>query len=157
MQLAKPLRMNPRELAQKIAEAAQRDPRAAGLIESIEIAGPGFINLRVALAAKQAVVAAILSAGERFGHAPDDAPHAGERVMLEFVSANPTGPLHVGHARQAALGDALGKLLETQRWNVHREFYYNDGGVQIGNLATLGARARPGPPARRRRVARGGL
>jgi arginyl-tRNA synthetase len=135
MQLAKPLKMNPRELAQKIADALRNDPRARGLIDSIEIAGPGFINLRLALAAKQTVVASILAAGAEFGYAPANAPHAGERVMLEFVSANPTGPLHVGHARQAALGDALAKLLETQRWNVHREFYYNDAGVQIGNLA----------------------
>ena len=135
MQLAKPLRMNPRELAQKIADAALQDPRAAGLIDKIEIAGPGFINLRVALAAKQTVVASILAAGDRFGYAPDDAPHVGQRVMVEFVSANPTGPLHLGHARQAALGDALAKLLETQRWDVNREFYYNDAGVQIRNLA----------------------
>jgi arginyl-tRNA synthetase len=135
MQLAKPLRMNPRELAQKVSDALRNDPRATGLIDSIEIAGPGFINLRLALAAKQTVVASILAAGADFGLAPADAPHAGERVMIEFVSANPTGPLHVGHARQAALGDALAKLLETQRWNVHREFYYNDAGVQIGNLA----------------------
>jgi arginyl-tRNA synthetase len=135
MQLAKPLRMNPRELAQKIADAVRNDSRSAGLIDSIEIAGPGFINLRVALAAKQTVVTSILSAGDSFGYAAADAPHAGQRVMIEFVSANPTGPLHVGHARQAALGDALAKVLETQRWNVQREFYYNDAGVQIGNLA----------------------
>ena len=135
MQLAKPLKLNPRELAQKIADAAQQDPRAAGLIDAIEIAGPGFINLRVAVSAKQAVVGEILATGAHFGFAPEDAPHAGQHVMVEFVSANPTGPLHLGHARQAALGDATAKLLETQRWDVHREFYYNDAGVQIGNLA----------------------
>ncbi|HTJ92340.1 MAG TPA: arginine--tRNA ligase [Pararobbsia sp.] len=135
MQLAKPLKLNPRELAQKIADTAQADPRSAGLIDAIEIAGPGFINLRVAVGAKQAVVGDILAQGARYGFAPDNAPHAAQKVMVEFVSANPTGPLHLGHARQAALGDALARLLETQRWDVHREFYYNDAGVQIGNLA----------------------
>jgi arginyl-tRNA synthetase len=93
---------------------------------------PGFINIFVTPAARQAVVEAILSAGERFGRGES---RRGERVMVEFVSANPTGPLHVGHGRQAALGDALARLLEWQGAAVTREFYYNDAGQQIENLA----------------------
>ena len=115
MQLAKPLGKNPRELAQNIIDAMP----ANSLIAALEIAGPGFINIRLTDAAS-------------FGLS--DA-HQGERVMLEFVSANPTGPLHVGHARQAALGDILGSVLSSQGYDVHREFYYNDAGQQIANLA----------------------
>jgi arginyl-tRNA synthetase len=108
------------------------------LIASAEIAGPGFINFRLSLAAKSAVVELILRQGSRFGRrdstgAPD--PSLPKRAMIEFVSANPTGPLHVGHGRQAALGDALANLLDSQNTDVHREFYYNDAGVQIHNLA----------------------
>ena len=141
MQLAKPLRANPRELAQKIADALLADARASGLVDAVEIAGPGFINLRLANAAKQSVARAILTEGAAFGHCAvrhDDAP-----VLVEFVSANPTGPLHVGHGRQAALGDTISALLGTQGHPVHREFYYNDAGVQIQTLATsVQARAR---------------
>ncbi|HEX5632851.1 MAG TPA: arginine--tRNA ligase, partial [Gemmatimonadales bacterium] len=112
-----------------------------------EIAGPGFINLRVSGAARFAVVAAIHAAGAAFGRA--DAAK-GERIMVEFVSANPTGPLHVGHGRQAALGDAICNLYTTQGWDVYREFYYNDAGVQIATLAaSVQARLRglaPGQP-----------
>ncbi len=116
------------------------NPAAAGLIDAVEVAGPGFINLRLAPAAKQEVVRLALRERECFG---TTSAHAGHRVMIEFVSANPTGPLHLGHARQAALGDALANLLTAQGWLVSREFYYNDAGVQIANLAlSVQARAR---------------
>lgn len=128
MQLAKPMGKNPRELAQMIIDALPPNP----VISALEIAGPGFINIRFTDEAKQSVVQAVLTQGEAFGHSNT---HEGEHVMLEFVSANPTGPLHVGHARQAALGDILGAVLSAQGYAVHREFYYNDAGQQIANLA----------------------
>ncbi len=140
MQLAKPLKKNPRELAQSIVDALMAQPDARGLVESAEIAGPGFINLRLTTSAKQAVVAAVLDQGSAFGRGTRE---AGKHAMIEFVSANPTGPLHVGHGRQAALGDALANVLASQGCDVHREFYYNDAGVQIRNLAiSTQARAR---------------
>ncbi len=139
MQLAKPARRNPRELAQAIVDALMALPEAAGLVESAEIAGPGFINLRVTAAARQAVIAAVAEQGATFGRAPRN----GENILVEFVSANPTGPLHVGHARQAALGDAICRLYDANGWDVTREFYYNDAGNQINNLAiSVQARAR---------------
>jgi arginyl-tRNA synthetase len=131
MQLARPLKRNPREVAGALIDALMRDERAQRWVESADIAGPGFINLRLKAAAKQAVVREILAAGEAFGRAGA----RGAKVMVEFVSANPTGPLHTGHTRQAALGDAICNLLETQGWQVTREFYYNDAGVQIATLA----------------------
>ena len=131
MQLAKPLKKNPRELAQALVEGLQRQPAVQRWVASLEIAGPGFINLRLKPEAKQAVVSDVLTARERFGRQPA----TGQRVLVEFVSANPTGPLHVGHGRQAALGDALCNLFESQGWAVTREFYYNDAGVQISTLA----------------------
>jgi arginyl-tRNA synthetase len=137
MPLAKQVRSAPRELAQRLLAALQRQPAVQRWVSALEIAGPGFINLRLAPAAKQAVVAQVLEAGEAFGRQP---PHGGH-VMVEFVSANPTGPLHLGHARQAALGDALCNLFATQGWQVTREFYYNDAGVQINTLA-LSVKAR---------------
>jgi len=144
MQLAKPLKKNPRELAQAIVAAVLADPARAGLIDGIDIAGPGFINLRVSAAAKQAVVRAVMREGEQFGKS---SAGAGKKVIVEFVSANPTGPLHVGHGRQGALGDALSSLLEAQGYAVTREFYYNDAGAQIGNLAfSVQARARGHKP-----------
>ncbi|WP_250450098.1 arginine--tRNA ligase [Caballeronia sp. ATUFL_M2_KS44] len=140
MQLAKPLRANPRQLAQQIVDAVIAHPQAAGLVDHAEVAGPGFINLRLAAKAKQDVIPAVLNEAAAFGRSARD---AGRHVLVEFVSANPTGPLHVGHGRQAALGDALSNLLATQGYDVHREFYYNDAGVQIGNLAiSTQARAR---------------
>ncbi len=138
MQLAKPLKKNPRELAQAIVASVLANK--GDLIETADIAGPGFINLRIATAAKQAVVHAIFKEGAQFGKSTAG---AGKKVMVEFVSANPTGPLHVGHGRQGALGDALSSLLEVQGYAVTREFYYNDAGAQIGNLAySVQARAR---------------
>jgi arginyl-tRNA synthetase len=136
--LAKAARRNPRELAQRFAGDLQA--ALADLVESVDVAGPGFINMRLTSGARQQVVDAILAAGDRYG---ESAARAGERVLVEFVSANPTGPLHVGHGRQAALGDAIANLLESQGAQVTREFYYNDAGQQIENLAmSVHARAR---------------
>jgi len=136
--LAKSARRNPRELAQGFARALE--DALPGVVESAEVAGPGFINVRLSRAARQQVVNAILRAGDRHGRSD---VRAGERVLVEFVSANPTGPLHVGHGRQAALGDAISNLLEAQGAQVTREFYYNDAGQQIENLAvSVRARAR---------------
>ncbi|WP_428415931.1 arginine--tRNA ligase [Methylibium sp.] len=131
MQLAKPLKRNPRELAQALIDALQRREAVQRWVAALEIAGPGFINLRLKDSTRQQVVAEVLGAGTEFGRQPATR----ERALVEFVSANPTGPLHVGHGRQAALGDAICKLFETQGWQVTREFYYNDAGVQIGTLA----------------------
>lgn len=131
MQLAKALKKNPRELAQALIDRLQQQAAFQAWVEQLEIAGPGFINVRLKPAAKQAVVAEVLSGGEAFGSQPARA----ESALVEFVSANPTGPLHVGHARQAALGDSLCHLFATQGWKVSREFYYNDAGVQIQTLA----------------------
>lgn len=134
MQLAKPLGRKPRELAQEISDALLKTPAYQQWVDAIEIAGPGFLNIRLKTAAKQQVVREVLQAGAGFGR--QDAPAGeAERVLVEFVSANPTGPLHVGHGRQAALGDAICNLLETQGKDVYREFYYNDAGVQIQTLA----------------------
>lgn len=131
MQLAKPLKANPRQLAQQLVELLQARAPYQRWVEALDIAGPGFINIRLKPAAKQEVVREVLGAGATFGQQASN----GQRVLVEFVSANPTGPLHVGHGRQAALGDAICNLFETQGWNVHREFYYNDAGVQIETLA----------------------
>ena len=140
MQLAKQLKMNPRELATKLVAALLENPAGKHIVAAAEIAGPGFINLRVTDAAKQAVVKSVLAQGAQFGSS--DAG-SGKQVIIEFVSANPTGPLHVGHGRQAALGDALSSLFGSQGYKVTREFYYNDAGVQIQTLATsVQARAR---------------
>ena len=132
MQLAKPLKLNPRQLGEQLREALLAQPIYQRWVQDIEIAGPGFINIRLKPEAKQAVVREVLTAQAQFGFQADN----GQRVLVEFVSANPTGPLHVGHGRQAALGDAICNLFETQGWRVHREFYYNDAGVQINTLAT---------------------
>jgi arginyl-tRNA synthetase len=128
LQLAKPLKRNPRELASAVVAALEPSP----WIERVEIAGGGFINVYLTPSARQAVVARVLRDGERYGRSQS---LAGQRVMVEFVSANPTGPLHVGHGRGAAVGDAIATLLEWQGASVHREFYYNDAGAQIMNLA----------------------
>ena len=134
LQLARPLKAAPRQVAERLVAALP----ASDWVERAEIAGPGFVNFRLAPRAKQRVVAQILAAGERFGRSERG---GGRAVMVEFVSANPTGPLHVGHGRQAALGDAIAALLEWQGWRVTREFYYNDAGQQIQNLA-VSVRAR---------------
>ena len=134
LQLSKAWKLNPRELAQALVERLQKQPGFDQLISSCEIAGPGFINFRLSNTAKTAVVREILSSGVHFGEVNQGSEPVAS-AMIEFVSANPTGPLHVGHGRQAALGDALANLLATQGVKVHREFYYNDAGVQIANLA----------------------
>ena len=132
MQLARQLQKNPREIAASLVEALKQNPKTESLVSSIEIAGPGFINLRIQQSAHHDVVRQILREGADFGRS-----NAGEgkRILLEFVSANPTGPLHLGHARQGALGDVLANIFASQGYGVEREFYYNDAGVQIGNLA----------------------
>ncbi|HEY0885899.1 MAG TPA: arginine--tRNA ligase [Ramlibacter sp.] len=146
MQLAKPLKRNPRQVAEELRAALLQAAPYAQWVEAIEIAGPGFLNVRLKPAAKQQIVREVLAAGAGFGQRSAN----GQRMMVEFVSANPTGPLHVGHGRQAALGDAICNLYASQGWDVHREFYYNDAGVQIATLATsvqLRARGfRPGDP-----------
>ncbi|MDP3607241.1 MAG: arginine--tRNA ligase [Polaromonas sp.] len=146
MQLAKPLRQNPRQVGEALRAALLDSRPFQDWVESVEIAGPGFLNIRLKPAARQQVVKEVLSSGESFGHQPRN----GKKMMVEFVSANPTGPLHVGHGRQAALGDAICNLFATQGWDMHREFYYNDAGVQIATLAAstqLRARGlKPGDP-----------
>ncbi|MDH6524662.1 arginine--tRNA ligase [Polynucleobacter sphagniphilus] len=134
LQLSKAWKLNPRDLAQDLVERLQQQSGFGDLIASCEIAGPGFINFRLTKAAKTKVIAEILGAKSQFGVLPQGSGVV-PSAMIEFVSANPTGPLHVGHGRQAALGDALANLLGTQGIAVHREFYYNDAGVQIANLA----------------------
>jgi arginyl-tRNA synthetase len=128
LQLARPARKNPRQLAQAIVEALP----ASDLIAKTDIAGPGFINFHLSAAAYQQELSRIFDLGPVYGYGTRG---AGVSTLVEFVSANPTGPLHVGHGRQAALGDALVALLQTQGYEVQREFYYNDAGVQIQNLA----------------------
>ena len=148
MQLSKALKKNPRELGEQLRAALLALPIYQTWVQDIEIAGPGFINLRLKPTAKQQVVREVLSAKARFGFqgqtvvetSPETAKGLSvattrQSVLVEFVSANPTGPLHVGHGRQAALGDAICNLLETQGLDVYREFYYNDAGVQIDTLA----------------------
>ena len=132
MQLAKPLKASPRQLAETLCAELLRAEPFQRWVAALDIAGPGFINIRLQPAAKQAVVREVLAQGVHFGAQPARR----QRLLVEFVSANPTGPLHVGHGRQAALGDAICNLYQTQGWSVYREFYYNDAGVQIGTLAT---------------------
>ena len=131
MQLARQLKKNPRAIATDIIEHIEALPQAKALIEKLEIAGPGFINMRLSQDAKTFAVREVLRLGSEFGKNKD---HDGESILIEYVSANPTGPLHLGHARQGALGDVLSNLMKTQGWNVCREFYYNDAGVQIQTL-----------------------
>jgi arginyl-tRNA synthetase len=132
MQLARSLKTNPRALGEQLRVALLETEAFRRWVDAIEIAGPGFLNLRLKPVARQQVVRQVLAQGEGYGRQPG----RDEPVIVEFVSANPTGPLHVGHGRQAALGDAICNLLASQGWRVHREFYYNDAGVQIDTLAT---------------------
>jgi arginyl-tRNA synthetase len=135
MALAGRLHRKPREVAEEIAE--RLDLAAAG-VESVEVAGPGFLNFRLSSGAVASVLAEILQGEADYGKSDTG---AGRTVMVEFVSANPTGPLHLGHGRQAALGDAIASLLGWTGWRVHREYYYNDAGNQMDLLA-LSVRAR---------------
>src|ERR1700757_1816745 len=126
--LAKPLGKPPRKVAEELVQALPASP----LLARVEIAGPGFINFFMAPAAFQAIVADILDAGAAYGRNNNG---AGRKAMVEFVSANPTGPLHVGHGRGAAVSDSLSRLLAASGWQGSREFYYNDAGAQIDKLA----------------------
>ncbi|ORB76283.1 arginine--tRNA ligase [Mycobacterium scrofulaceum] len=129
LQLGKKVGVNPRELAGWLAEKlAQADG-----IASAEVAGPGFINLRLEASAQAKIVNAVIDAGDEFGHS---GRLAGHKINLEFVSANPTGPIHIGGTRWAAVGDALGRLLSTQGAAVEREYYFNDHGAQIDRFAS---------------------
>ena len=132
--LAKRAGMAPRDLATAVVERIPEN----NVISRCDIAGPGFINLYISQASNLEIVEQILDSGANFGRTNEN---EGKRVQVEFVSANPTGPLHVGHGRGAAIGDALCRLLDNAGWSVHREFYYNDAGQQISNLA-LSVKAR---------------
>lgn len=156
MQLSKKLRRNPREIAQALVNASASLLISSGLTDQpATIAGAGFLNIKLKPAAKLQAVAEALRQGASYGRAQKDEKKQdekgqGEKVQVEFVSANPTGPLHVGHGRQGALGDAIAALLESQGHSVTREFYYNDAGAQIEKLAlSVQARAKgikPGDP-----------
>jgi len=132
MMLAKPLRQNPRAIAVSLIEAMP----ASNFVEKMEIAGAGFINFFLNARARQSVVGEIQQRGASYGHNTLGHNADGEprKVQVEFVSANPTGPLHVGHGRGAAVGDCIARLLQASGWAVTREFYYNDAGAQIDNL-----------------------
>ena len=133
MQLAKGLKQNPRQVAEALRVILLTQPVFERWVQDIDIAGPGFINIRLKPEAKHVTVREVLQTGTQFGVKSQIADQA---MVVEFVSANPTGPLHVGHGRQAALGDAICNLFVTQGVRVYREFYYNDAGVQIHTLAT---------------------
>jgi len=136
MLLAKPARAKPRDLADKLVAALP----ANTLVAKVEIAGPGFINFFLAPGAYHDEVRRIMAEGDAYGRSQSG---KGVTAGVEYVSANPTGPLHVGHGRAAAIGDCLSRLLDATGWSVKREFYYNDAGVQINNLAiSVQARAR---------------
>lgn len=137
---AKPAGKKPRDLAELIVQYLQADAAFSQQVSKMEIAGPGFINFFLSQGALTSVVGQVLAEAERFGRS-----NAGQKqkVQVEFVSANPTGPLHIGHGRGAAVGDCLCRLLQATGWEVTREFYYNDAGAQINNLAlSVQARAR---------------
>ena len=129
MGLARKLGRPPRQIAEEIRD---RLDFSAAQVSSVDIAGPGFLNFRRSETALGSQLATAISCGDRYGRSETG---AGRPVMVEFVSANPTGPLHLGHARQAALGDAIASLLDWTGWRVHREYYYNDAGRQIERLA----------------------
>ena len=140
LQCAKKAGKNPRELAASLVGAMKRDEAFSNILSDAEIAGPGFINFRFSQEAKVRPVRDVLREGADYGKSK---AFEGKSVLLEYVSANPTGPLHLGHARQGALGDVLSRIMATQGYRVMREFYYNDAGVQIHNLAiSVQARAK---------------
>src|SRR3954464_3327333 len=147
LQMARELKRKPREIAEELKRASAEALVASGITtaEGISIAGPGFFNVKLDPLVKLRPVLEVLKLGKNYGRVRAVSP---EKVQVEFVSANPTGPLHVGHGRQAALGDAIAALLESQGHDVTREFYYNDAGAQIDKLASsVQARAkgiRPG-------------
>jgi len=139
LQLGKKVGVNPRELAGWLADALT----ATSGISAADVAGPGFVNLRIEASAQAVVVENVLSAGGEFGNSAD---LAGKNINLEFVSANPTGPIHIGGTRWAAVGDALGRLLSTQGAHVVREYYFNDHGTQIDRFANSLIAAAKGEP-----------
>ncbi|ODR08810.1 arginine--tRNA ligase [Mycolicibacillus koreensis] len=139
LQLGKKVGANPRELAGWLAEALN----AADGISAAEVAGPGFVNLRLEASAQGVVIDNVIDAGPRYGHSTD---LGGQTINLEFVSANPTGPIHIGGTRWAAVGDALGRLLSTQGAAVTREYYFNDHGAQIDRFAESLIAAATGEP-----------
>jgi len=128
LQLTKILKKNPREIAQLIIEKVGLDPS----IDRLEIAGPGFINFYLSSAGKSSIINGIFSQSTNYGH---NLTGKNQKLQVEFVSANPTGPLHIGHGRGAAIGDSLARIMQANGWDVTREFYYNDAGQQINNLA----------------------
>ena len=128
LQLTKILKKNPREIAQLIIEKVGLDPS----IDRLEIAGPGFINFYLSSAGKSSIINTIFSQSTNYGH---NLTGKNQKLQVEFVSANPTGPLHIGHGRGAAIGDSLARIMQANGWDVTREFYYNDAGQQINNLA----------------------
>lgn len=140
LQLAKKVGASPRELAGWLAEALTK----ADGIASAEVAGPGFINLRLEASAQAKIVTEVIDAGQNFGHSET---LKAQKVNLEFVSANPTGPIHIGGTRWAAVGDALGRLLTTQGAEVVREYYFNDHGAQIDRFANSLVAAAKNEPA----------
>ncbi|MGB3663963.1 arginine--tRNA ligase, partial [Mycolicibacter algericus] len=140
LQLGKKVGVNPRELAGWLAEALTE----ADEIASADTAGPGFVNIRLDASAQGTIVANIVEAGQSYGHSQE---FDGLNVNLEFVSANPTGPIHIGGTRWAAVGDALGRLLSTQGAAVTREYYFNDHGAQIDRFANSLIAAAKGEPA----------
>ena len=138
LKLARPMRMNPMQIAERIAERLQDDDNAHGLLSSAVVARPGFINFALNRSWLQAQVEAIRAAGAEFGNVEAG---KGQRVQVEFVSANPVGPLHIAHARGGVLGSALANILQAAGCNVTREYYFNDAGAQIGHFrSTLYAR-----------------
>ncbi len=132
LQLSKRLRRNPRQIAEEIAKASAPALAATGLFEPLTVAGAGFLNIRVKPEAKLEVIRQVLEQGKDYGRVKTEKE---ESIQIEFVSANPTGPLHVGHGRGAAYGDSLAKLLEFAGARVTREFYVNDAGRQMDILA----------------------
>ena len=128
LQLTKILKKNPREIAQLIIEKIGLDPS----IDRLEIAGPGFINFYLSAAGKSSIIKNIFTQSINYGH---NEAGKNQKLQVEFVSANPTGPLHIGHGRGAAIGDSLARIMQANGWDVTREFYYNDAGQQINNLA----------------------
>jgi arginyl-tRNA synthetase len=138
--LAKKLGRPARQIAEEVAAALRASSAGRRWIDAVEVAGPGFLNLRLTHAFKQQALGEVLRAGASYGSGREG---AGRPVVVEFVSANPTGPLHLGHARQAAIGDTLANLLARRGWAVQREYYYNDAGAQIDQLTgSVQARAR---------------
>jgi arginyl-tRNA synthetase len=132
MLLAKPARSNPRAIAQALVDVLADALPASSDIAKVEVAGPGFINFHVAESAWRRELGEVLAQGEAYGR---NASGQGHRAGVEYVSANPTGPLHVGHGRAAVIGDCIARVLAANGWDVMREFYYNDAGAQINNLA----------------------